>query len=154
VLLREIIESNRVQFVEKADGWEDAIRKSCRLLIEEGVIDPGYAEEIIEAVKELGPYIALMPGFALPHAMKDSENAHGTAIAFMKLAKPVSFAKDDPDKDASVFFTLVARDSEEHLLNMRKLWTMLTDEELCAELQKVASVEELLELDKKYSKAG
>jgi PTS system ascorbate-specific IIA component len=154
MLLKEIIDQNRARFVEKADGWEDAIRKSCGLLIEEGVIDPGYAEEIIEAVKEHGPYIALMPGFALPHAMKNSENAHGTAIAFMKLAEPVSFAKDDPDKDASVFFTLAARDSEEHLKNMRKLWTMLTDEELCAELRTVTSMEELLELDKKYSKAG
>jgi hypothetical protein len=28
---------------------------------------------------------------------------------------------------------------------------MLTDEELCGELQKVRSIDELLELDKKYS---
>jgi hypothetical protein len=31
---------------------------------------------------------------------------------------------------------------------------MLTDEELCAELRNAASIEELLELDRKYSKAG
>jgi PTS system ascorbate-specific IIA component len=154
MLLKEIVEQNRAQFIEKAEDWEDAIKKSCKLLIAEGIIDPGYAEEIVAAVHELGPYIVLTPGFALPHAMKNSEHVHGTAIAFMKLAEPVSFAADNPDKDASVFFTLAARDSEEHLKNMRKLWTMLTDEELCAELRNAASIEELLELDKKYSGAA
>jgi PTS system ascorbate-specific IIA component len=154
MLLKEIVEQNRARFVDRAEDWEDAIKKSCTLLIDEGIINPGYADEIIGAVREHGPYIVLMPGFALPHAMKNSKNAHGTAIAFMKLAEPVSFATDNPDKDASVFFTLAARDSEEHLKNMRKLWTMLTDEELCAELRNAASIEELLELDRKYSKAG
>jgi PTS system ascorbate-specific IIA component len=151
MLLKEIVENKRARFAGKAENWEDAIRMSCKLLIDEGTIVPAYAEEIIGAVKEHGPYIVLMPGFALPHAMKNSENAYGTAIAFMKLAKPVSFDKDNPEKDASVFFTLAARDSEEHLKNMRKLWKMLTDEALCADLLKAGSEEELLALDKKYS---
>ena len=151
MLLGEIINNNRVQFVDRAENWEEAIRQSCRLLINDGTINPEYAEEIIAAVSELGPYIVLMPGFALPHAMKNSENAHGTAIAFMKLSEPVSFNKEDHEKDASVFFTLAARDSEEHLKNMRKLWKMLTNEDLCADLLKVNSAEELMALDKKYS---
>jgi PTS system ascorbate-specific IIA component len=151
VLLREIVERGRVQFAEKAEGWEEAVRLSCRPLIEDGTIEPAYADEIVTAVREYGPYIVLMPGFALPHAMKNSANAHGTAIAFMKLAEPVSFDVNNPEKDASVFFTLSAVDNEEHLKNMRKLWKMLTDEALCGELRNVQSVEELLALDAKYS---
>lgn len=151
MLLREIIENNRVLFTERAENWEDAVRKSCKLLIEDGTISPGYADEIIASIHELGPYIVLMPGLALPHAMKNSENAHGTAIAFMKLSEPVSFDNNNKEKDASVFFTLAAVNSEEHLKNMRKLWKMLTNEELCADLQKVGSVEELMALDTKYS---
>ena len=151
MLLGEIIDNKRVLFAQKAENWEDAIRMSCKLLVEEGTIDPGYADEIINTVNEMGPYIVLMPGFALPHAMKNSENAHGTAIAFMKLEEPVSFNPDNSEKDASVFFTLVARDSDEHLKNMRKLWTMLTNEELCADLLTVSSLEELIALDTKYS---
>jgi len=151
VLLGDLLAGNRVQFVEKAENWEEAIRLSCKLLIEDGTIDPKYADEIIAAVKEMGPYIVLMPGFALPHAMKDSKNAHNTAIAFMKLAQPVSFDKNSNEKDASVFFTLAAKDSEEHLKNMRKLWKMLTNEELCEDLRNVTSVEELAALDVKYS---
>jgi PTS system ascorbate-specific IIA component len=151
MLLGEIIAQKRVRFAEKAQNWEEAIRMSCSLLIEEGTISPGYADEIIAAVHELGPYIVLMPGFALPHAMKDSENAHGTAISFMKLSEPVSFENGNEEKNASVFFTLAARDNEEHLKNMRKLWKMLTNEELCADLLKVSSADELAALDTKYS---
>ena len=151
MLLGEIIDNKRVLFAQKAENWEDAIRMSCKLLVEEGTISPGYADEIINTVNEMGPYIVLMPGFALPHAMKNSEHAHGTAIAFMKLEEPVSFNPDNSEKDASVFFTLVARDSDEHLKNMRKLWTMLTNEELCADLLKVSSLDELIALDTKYS---
>jgi PTS system ascorbate-specific IIA component len=144
VLLREIIESGRVQFVGKAEGWEEAVRLSCRPLIEDGTIESAYADEVVAAVREHGPYIVLMPGFALPHAMKNSVNAHGTAIAFMKLAEPVSFDPNNPEKDASVFFTLAAVDNDEHLKNMRKLWKMLTNEALCGELRTVQSKEELL----------
>jgi len=151
MLLGELIANNRVRFEEKAADWEDAVRLSCIALIEDGTINPEYAEEVIAAVRELGPYIVLMPGFALPHAMKGSANARGTGIAFMKLAQPVSFDRENPEKDASVFFTLAARDSEEHLKNMRKLWKMLTNEDLCADLLKAASVEDLKALDKKYS---
>jgi PTS system ascorbate-specific IIA component len=151
VLLREIVEKGRVQFAEKALNWEEAVRMSCRPLVSDGTIEGAYADEIIAAIREHGPYIILLPGFALPHAMKNSAHAHGTAIAFMKLAEPVSFAADDPEKDAAVFFTLAAVDEEEHLKNMRKLWKMLTDESLCEDLRNVRSVEELLALDAKYA---
>ena len=151
MLLGELIANKRVRFFEKAANWEDAVRLSCNSLVEDGTINGEYAEEIISAVHEHGPYMVLMPGFALPHAIKGSANAHGTAIAFTKLSRSVSFDKDNREKDASVFFTLAARDSEEHLKNMRKLWKMLTNEELCADLLKVSSPEELAALDIKYS---
>jgi PTS system ascorbate-specific IIA component len=151
MLLGEIITNNRVQFVDGAGDWEEAIRISCKSLIDDKTINPKYADEIISAVRDLGPYIVLMPGFALPHAMKNSSNANGTAIAFTKFSRPVSFIKDSDEKDASVFFTLAARDNEEHLKNMRKLWKMLTNEELCVDLLRAATLEELMALDTKYS---
>ena len=151
MLLREIVEQKRARFIDRAENWEDSIRQSCKLLIEEGTVGAAYPDEIIAAVKEHGPYIALMPGFALPHSMENSVNAYGTAIAFMKVNEPVPFDDSNPDKNARVFFALSAVDTEHHLLDMRKLWKMLTDEALCADLLKVTSIEGLLELDAKYS---
>lgn len=151
MLLREIVEKKHCNFIESADGWEDSIRQGCKPLEADGTVTDGYAQEIIECVKRHGPYIAIMPGFALPHAMEYSVCAKGTAIGFMKVETPVSFSESDPDKSASVFFTLASVDSEQHLKNMRQLFKLLTNEDLCADLLKVSSEEDLLELADKYA---
>jgi PTS system ascorbate-specific IIA component len=150
MLLAEIVEKGLFSFVDEVDTWEDAVRQSCKALENAGIVGEKYAEEIVKCVRENGPYIVLMPGIALPHSMENSPNAYGTAIGFTKINKSVSFDDNDPEKTASVFFTLAATDNELHLKNMRRLFKMLTDEALCADLLTVASKEDLLALDRKY----
>ncbi|MDR2784786.1 MAG: PTS sugar transporter subunit IIA [Treponema sp.] len=150
MLLTEIVEKGLFSFVDEVDSWEEAIRQSCKALENAGIVGKLYAEEIIKCVGENGPYIVLMPGIALPHSMENSPNAYGTAISFTKINKPVSFDNNDPEKTASVFFTLAATDNDLHLKNMRRLFKMLTDEALCADLLTAASKEDILTLDKKY----
>lgn len=150
MLLREIVEKKHCNFIESAKDWEDSIRQCCKPLEADGTVEGGYAQEIIDCVKKHGPYIVITPGFALPHSMENSASAHGTAISFMKTETPVSFDDNDPDKSATVFFTLASVDSEQHLKNMRQLFSMLTNEELCADLQHVHSAKDLLELADKY----
>ena len=152
MLLKEIVEKNLFHFAGEAASWQDSIKLSCKALEDAGIVSDKYADEIIKCVTDNGPYIVLMPGIALPHSIENSPNAHGTAIAFTKLGRAVSFDDKDSEKSASVFFTLAATDSELHLKNMRKLFKMLTNEELCADLQRVSSKEDLLALDAKYSK--
>ena len=151
MLLKEIVAQKLCYFAESAASWQESIKLSCKALEDAGIVGEQYADEIVKCVAENGPYIVLMPGIALPHSMENSPNAFGTAIAFTKLAAPVSFDDADPDKSASVFFTLAATNDELHLKNMRKLFKMLTNEELCADLQKAASEADLLALDAKYS---
>jgi PTS system ascorbate-specific IIA component len=151
MLLKEIVEQKLCCFAGGASSWQESIKLSCKALEAAGIVGEKYADEIVKCVAENGPYIVLMPGIALPHSMENSPNAFGTAIAFTKLAEPVSFDDADPDKTASVFFTLAAVNDELHLKNMRKLFKMLTNEELCADLQTVSSEADLLALDAKYS---
>jgi len=151
MLIKEIVEKNLFYFAESAASWQESIKLSCKALENAGIVGEKYADEIIKCVSENGPYIVLMPGIALPHSMENSPNAFGTAISFTKLKQPVSFDDNDSEKQASVFFTLAATDDELHLKNMRKLFKMLTNEELCADLQCVTSEGDLLELDAKYS---
>jgi len=150
MLLKEIVEKKLYFFAEGASSWQDSVKLSCRALVDSGIVGEKYADEIIKCVEENGPYIVILPGIALPHSIENSPNAFGTAIAFTKFMQPVSFDDNDSEKQASVFFTLAATDDELHLKNMRKLFKMLTNEELCADLQCVASADELLALDAKY----
>lgn len=149
-MLKEFVERNRYLFVDKIDTWEDAIRLSCKPLEEDGTIKPSYAQEIIDCVNKHGPYIVLIPNFAMPHSMECSQGANGTAISFMKVEEPVHFDPNDPEKDARVFFTLAATDPERHLKNMQRLFKMLTNEDLTKELLEVRAPEDLLRLHDKY----
>lgn len=151
MLLKEIVEKNHYVFIDRADNWQEAIRLGCRPLEQSGVVNAGYADEIIACVEKHGPYIVLMPHFALPHSMENSTSANGTAIGFMKVAQPVQFDPEDRDKDATVFFTLASVDSDQHLLNMRQLFKMLTNQDLCGDLLQVSCPEDLLALAEKYS---
>ena len=151
MLLKEIVEKEHFLFVEKAENWEDSIRLACKPLEKAGVVTGAYADEIIECVLKHGPYIAIMPGFALPHSMENSKGAIKTAIGFMKVEQEVVFDPNDIEKRAKVFFTLSSVDHNTHLKNMRKLFTMLTNEDLCQELLQVTKPEDLLELAEKYN---
>ena len=63
-----MLEESHVQIHVHADDWEDAIRKAGNVLVTAGSIDTSYIEHMIQSVKTLGPYIVIMPGFALAHA--------------------------------------------------------------------------------------
>ena len=150
ILLREIYEKKHYLFCTEPLKWEDAIRKSCEPLVEDGTVDGTYAEEIISCVKKHGPYIVILPGFALPHSTEKAKGAHATAVGFMKTAVPVHFEEGNPAKDAQVFFTLSAADPDEHLNNMQRLYSVLTNEEAVERLKKIERPEELLEIDRLF----
>lgn len=147
MLIKEIYDKNHFAFNEKAEDWQDAIRLCCKPLEADGTVDSSYAEEIIACVTKHGPYIVIVPGLAMPHSTENSKGAHGTAIGFMKLAQPVAFEPGNPDKDASVFFTLASIDPDAHVNNMQRLYTILTNEEVLNKLQEVTTPEEFLALD-------
>jgi PTS system ascorbate-specific IIA component len=67
------------------------------------------------------------------------------------LEQPVSFDDGDPEKSASVFFTLAAENHDAHLANMQQLFTMLSDDDLMEALFEVKGPEDLLRLDEQFS---
>ncbi len=147
MLLKDIVEGNRCAFYKEASDWKDAIKKSCAPLVTAGCATEEYAQRIIECVEELGPYIVIIPGLAIPHSTNGSPGVRKTAVAFAKFENPVHFDENDHEKDAVLFFTLAAVDEDEHLNNMRQLFLILSDEELLEKLMQVNSAEDLLELD-------
>ena len=149
-MLKELVEKKRTLFIKSADTWQEAIRLSCKPLEDDCTIDKTYADEIIRCVEEHGPYIVLIPGVAIPHSQQCSQGAYRTGICFMKLEREIVFDADDPEKYASVFFTIAAVDPDIHLKNMRMLFKMLTNDELVVDLQKVRSDADLLLLAEEY----
>lgn len=152
MLLKEIVEKNRFSFYDSAEDWRDAVVKSCEPLVRTGCATQEYTQKVIECVEELGPYIVIIPGLAIPHSTKGSPGVSQNAIAFAKFEHPVSFEPGNPEKDASLFFALAAVDEDEHVKNMRQLFKILSDEELLEKLMQVKSPQELVALDELYLK--
>lgn len=149
-MLREFVEKKHYLFAKEAADWEEAVAMSCRSLEADGTVDAGYADEIIACVRKYGPYIVIMPNIAMPHSQEGAAGVRKTAVAFMKLEKPVSFDPADPEKDAGLFFTLASCDPEQHLNNMKRLSEILMNGDLVAELEKAVCPEDLLRLQEKY----
>ncbi len=149
-MLKEFVESKHCKFAESAKDWKDAIRMSCESLEADGTVEANYKEDIIKCVEKYGPYIVIIPGVAMPHSQENALGVHKTAIGFMKLDKPVSFDPEDPEKDASLFFTLASCNPEQHLNNMSRLAEMLSNEDLIEDLKKANGPEDLLKLQEKY----
>ncbi len=148
MLLKEIYEKQHFVFHESAPDWREAIRMACKPLETAGlVVKDDYAQELISCVEKHGPYIVLIPGVAMPHSTENAEGAKGTGIGFMRLAQPVAFEEGNPEKDAQLFFTLVSTNSDEHMANMQRLYSILTNAEAIEKLKVAESPEDLLAVD-------
>lgn len=127
----------------RADSWQDAIRLAAAPLVESGSIETSYVDRMIESVNELGPYIVLMPGFALAHAAPgDDVNVSDLSVAL--LADEVTFGCDnDPVR---VVMCLACTDRESHIARLQGIAEKLMDETFVERMVACSSDQELYEL--------
>lgn len=131
--------------------WREAIAESCQLLLDKKIIDQTYVDEIIRCVEEHGPYIVIVPEVAMPHSAEESEGVFGTAISFTKMKHSVSFESADEEKSAVLFFTLAAKNPEEHMENIQNLSELLMTEGLIERLAETQSIEEYKAVMKEFN---
>lgn len=148
-MLKKLFEQDLIAFPDVQPGdWKEAIAMSCTRLLDQGIINRDYVQEIIASVEKYGPYIVIIPEVAMPHADPHSPGVFGTAIAMTKFKEEVVFYDQEAqeEKPAKLFFTLAAKDADAHLENISQLTDLLTDEEMVEKLKAVQSLAELKEL--------
>ncbi|MBV7389727.1 PTS sugar transporter subunit IIA [Enterococcus alishanensis] len=152
-MLKYFFENELVSYSEKTiTDWREAISESCQQLLNKGIINQTYIDEIITCVEKHGPYIVIVPQVAMPHSSDKSEGIFGTAIAFTKFKSPIVFESDDEEeKSASLFFTLAAKNSEEHMENIQNLSELLMTEGLIDQLVASESIEEYQRIMKEFN---
>lgn len=108
-----------------AKDWEDAIRVAASPLVEYGSIEPSYVDRMIASVHEMGPYIVIMPGFALAHAAP-GEDVHVSDLSVATFAEPVSFHCDnDPVR---IVMCLACTDREAHIARLQRIAEKMLDD--------------------------
>lgn len=140
-MLKYFYDNDLIRFCEESpSNWEEAVVLSCQTLLEKKMITQQYIDEIVDCVKKYGPYIVIVPGVAMPHSSEDSQGVLGTAISFTKMKDEVVFEEGNPEKNASLFFTLAAKNSDEHVENISKLSEMLMTDGLIEALMAIETI--------------
>ena len=149
-MLREFVANKHTAYHQRFDSWEEAIQAGCEPLLKDNTITQDYVHSVIQCVKEYGPYIVIAPMIAMPHASTGAVGVNNNRIGFMKVEEPVHFTPGDPEKDATLFFTLAAVDADKHLENMMKLSEMLMNDDVVAALLEAKNDDDLLAIADKY----
>ncbi len=75
----------------RARTWDEAVRRAGELLEVTGNVEPSYTEEMVDSVRQNGPYIVVAPGFAFAHA-RPSDAVHATTLSWLRWTHPLSSA--------------------------------------------------------------
>lgn len=143
-MLSDLLDESLVRLNVEATDWQDAIRKSAQPLVENGKVTPGYVDDIIKGVLDLGPYIVITEHVALPHARPES-GALESAVGIVTLKDPVEFGS--PDNDPVKFlFPLSAKDNDSHLSALQSLVELLSDPDFFAQLENARTPQDVVDL--------
>lgn len=123
-LKQSLIENNSILLNQTAANWEEAIKIGTTLLEKAGTIEPRYYDNIVSKIKEMGPYIILAPGLAMPHA-RPEEGVIKTSFALVTFAEPVYF--EGEDEPVHVMLTLAGSDSDQHMQGLMEITQVLDD---------------------------
>lgn len=123
-LKQSLIENHSILLNQTADNWEAAIKIGTDLLVKAGTIEPRYYDNIVSKIKEMGPYIILAPGLAMPHA-RPEEGVLKTSFALVTFDNPIYF--EGEDEPVHVMLTLAGSDSDQHMQGLMEITQVLDD---------------------------
>jgi len=103
----------------------DVIRLSGDLLVKAGFATETYTEAMIEGYKNVGPYIVIAPGIAIPHSRPEN-GAVETGFSLIRLKKPIEFGheKNDP---VNLVCAITGVGNNGHIEMLQKIAVILGD---------------------------
>lgn len=140
-LLQDLLSEDNVSFRYPAETWEDVIRHGGQLMVDAGFTEPTYTEAMIDVVRDMGPYIVLAPGLAMPHARPEM-GAKQVGAALVTLEKPIDFGSPENDP-VSVAIFLCAPNKDEHIQLLTDIATLFEDEEFLDAAVNFESIEDV-----------
>ena len=141
-MIEKLLTEEAVDINIKADNWEDAVVEAGKLLLKNNKIEEKYIEAMIETVKEMGPYIVMAPGIAMPHGRPES-GVLDLGISVISLDEAVNFGSSEFDP-VKLVFAICAKENKSHIELLQDLSYILDDEELLKEAENCNSSKDLL----------
>lgn len=140
----ETISKNNICLHLNANTWQEAIRLASKPLIDQKSISDVYVEMMINSVNELGPYIVLMPGFALAHSAPCKE-VYKDDLSIGIFDKGIDFNSDKGE--VYVVMVLASKDGESHVNRLSKIARKIMDtDDFINKLKSANDVNEVYDL--------
>jgi mannitol/fructose-specific phosphotransferase system IIA component (Ntr-type) len=138
-----LLKPEQIKINYPASDWEDAVRAAGEILVQNGFAEKRYIQGMINLAKELGPYIVIAPGIAIPHA-RPEEGAIEVGFAAMTLATPINFGNEDNDP---VFLVLAfcSPGANAHVELLTKIARILAEEGFMEKVKSAKTAEELVD---------
>lgn len=146
-MLSEILTKDMIQFTDEPLDWKTAIRMAAEPLQKTQKIQNTYIDAMIKKVTDIGAYIYLGKGIAIPHA-RPEEGVNQLGMSFLRTKTPVLLL-DDQERPTDIFICLAAIDNHTHLKALSQLTKFLSNDDSLQALKEVATAEELIHLIKK-----
>jgi mannitol/fructose-specific phosphotransferase system IIA component (Ntr-type) len=140
--LKELLSPDRVAVGVVAADWQEAVQAAGQLLVDTGGAEERYIEGMIKTTKELGPYIVIAPGLAIPHS-RPEDGVIQACMAVVSLSTPVSFGNEENDP-VKVLIAFGAKDHEEHIQALGQMTEILSVPENLEALKAAGTAQEVL----------
>jgi ascorbate PTS system EIIA or EIIAB component len=121
------IDERAVAVGAEAGSWQDAVELCGGLLVESGVAEERYVPAMVRTVEELGPYVVIAPGVAIPHA-RPEDGAIKPGISVVILREPVEFGSEENDP-VDLLFGFATTGSDAHVELIRALSEFIGEQE-------------------------
>ncbi|PID50497.1 MAG: PTS ascorbate-specific transporter subunit IIA [Proteobacteria bacterium] len=126
MLKESLIENKAIKLGVSASNWQEAVKIGTDLLVASGAVEARYYDKIISNINELGPYVILAPGLAMPHA-RPEDGVNRTAFALVTLKDPICF--DNDDTPIQVLVTLAGSDNDVHMQGIVEITQLFDDDD-------------------------
>lgn len=122
----------------------EGIREAGERLVQTNQVLPSYVEEMVKAFQEIGPYIVIAPGIALPHARPE----HGVlkqALSVVRLNKPIPFGHPTNDP-VQLICAIGGNDQSKHINMLQQVSKVLGSSEKLNSILQAKSKEEVADI--------
>jgi PTS system ascorbate-specific IIA component len=125
-----------------AADWRAAVRLAGELLVGAGLATAEYVGAMEDARDELGPYMVVAPGVAMPHA-RPERGVLAPGVALVTLAEPVEFghAVNDP---VDVVIAFAAVEKSAHVSTLQRIASLVGDADALSAIRTASDNGELL----------
>lgn len=144
-MLEGAIDPRSVAVGAEVGDWKEAVELSAELLAAAGVVEKErYGPAMISTVEELGPYVVIGPGLAIPHA-RPEDGALKVGISVAVLKTPVEFGNEEHDP-VDLVFGFATPDKDAHVDTIRDLVDFFKNQQNLDALRAAKTKEEAMEI--------